>query len=176
MADSKLISILTEIITEVGDLQNIQPYEWSKISNNRYDFQVEFNEDTLRGSVIFNRLSQNDISLIKFNPVIQPENADAIQNVTYSIEGEGSQYLKSDFKLLIRVLKTVSDIVEYHIQSTSNTIFVIFEETKSERIGSAQKSKIYQAIMTQNMLPGYRGSTVTYNNTITGYCISPIYK
>lgn len=176
MANSKLISILSEIITEVGDLQNIQPYQWSKINDTRYDFQIKREDETFRCSVTFTVLSKNDISLIKFNPIIQPENADAIQNVTYSIEGEGSQYLKSDFKLLIRVLKTVSDIIEYHIQSTSNTIFVIFEETKSERIGSAQKSKIYQAIMTQNMLPGYRGSTITYNNTIPGYCISPIYK
>lgn len=175
MAGHKLISILAEIITEVGDLQNIQPLQWTKRSNLSYDFKLSYKDNEYRGNVTFSELSREERSLMKFNPVVQPDKADSIFNVGYSIEGVASQHVITNFKILIQILKTVSDIVEHQIQTTPNSIFTIFEETKIDKLEPAQKSKLYQVIMTQNMLPGYRGSEVKYFN-MTGYCISPIYK
>jgi hypothetical protein len=175
MANTKLLTLMSEIITEVGDLQNIQPYQWTKKSDTRYDFNVIYADDTFRGTVMLSKLSDEERSLMKFNPVVQPEKADSIVNMGYTINGTSSQHVVTNFKVLIRILKTVSDIIEHQIQSFPNSIFTIFEESKLDKVEPAQKSKLYQAIMTQNMLPGYRGSTVRYLN-YQGYSISPIYK
>lgn len=175
MANTKLLTLLSEIITEVGDLQNIQSYQWTKKSDISYDFDVIYGDDTLRGNVMLSKLSDEERSLMKFNPVVQPEKADSIFNIGYTIQGTSSQHIVTNFKVLIRILKTVSDIIEHQIQSFPNSIFTIFEESKTDKVEPAQKSKLYQAIMTQNMLPGYRGSEVKYFN-MKGYSISPIYK
>ena len=81
MANTKLLTLMSEIITEVGDLQNIQPYQWTKKSDTRYDFNVIYADDTFRGTVMLSKLSDEERSLMKFNPVVQPEKADSIVNM-----------------------------------------------------------------------------------------------
>jgi hypothetical protein len=177
MADYKLLSIVMKILNEVGDLKNIQPFNWSQSSANAYSFDIidDVEVDILAGKVFFQSISQNDRNMIKFSPAIEIEKVPVIENVSYSVEGKTDQYMKSNFSLLIQIIKTVSDIVDHRIQQHPDTAFIFFEETKIGGTGNAQKIRLYQAILTKNLIPGYRGSKIGIGN-LEGYCISPINK
>ena len=177
MADFKLLSILTEILTEVGDLKNIHPYNWSQTSVNTYSFDIDDNKniEIATGRVAFYKLSQQERYTIKFSPAIEIEKVDTIENITYYINDTTDQAEKTDLSLLIHISKTVTDIVNDRIQNTVNTAFIIFEDMKTGELGSDQKMLFYKAIARQNLPTGYRGSKIMLGE-IEGYCISPINK
>jgi len=149
-----ILKLLAEVINEIGDLSNIEPYNYN-IKSTGGDFRIE---DGYRVSVNLTTwpppLHKNFI----FPPVVELNN-NPIYNVGYTIEGEGSQFIKSNYKTLIKILKTVSLIVEHHLNrlDSQNPIFTFFAEGKKGKgHDDRQKTLMYKEILSKNIPPNYR--------------------
>ena len=150
----KIGQLLKEIINEVGDLTNIQPvpYDVSKGT-----FTVDYLEKQYRGKVQFTRLDKKGLSLIKLPPIVDQTKIQVGYSIGYSIEGISSQAIKGDVKLLLSILKAVSEIVADHITKQPDAIYFIFAESKVEAgFNDPQKLKLYQHILGHNLPKGFR--------------------
>ena len=134
---------LLKIIKESGDLENIDSYPHSNgrfITEQGWKVEVEF---TVIGDFYF--------SMMK----IPTEIKNSI-NVSYSIEGEESQYSKTTYRELIKILKTVSDIIVEYANNNPNTeAFCFFAANKdaSELLlkTDPQKTAIYKTIVVKRL-------------------------
>lgn len=150
----KISQLLKELVNEVGDLQNIQPvpYDVSKGT-----FAVDYLEKQYRGKVQFTRLDKKGLSLIKLPPIVDQTKIQVGYNIGYSIEGISSQAIKGDVKLLLSILKAVSEIVADHIIKQPDAMYFIFAESKVEAgFNDPQKLKLYQHILGHNLPKGFR--------------------
>ena len=143
----KLSKLLNEIITEVGDLNNIEPYEL--YSNNTFDIN-----DDLYGEIIFDRMNDS-IDEFSFPPIINEKKIKYITNVGYSINETESQYTKTSLSILLRIIKTVQTAILNYIKKRPNDVLVIFEEDKFGNLSMGQKYKLYLQILNQNLPSGY---------------------
>jgi hypothetical protein len=82
----KLVLLYEQIIKEVGDLENITPYEWNKISKIKYNF---LDKDGDKIYVDFQLYDKNDLESIEFSSNIQDPTK--VYNVSYSLQGKQSQ-------------------------------------------------------------------------------------
>lgn len=127
---------LVKILKESGDLENIEAYPHK---NNEFE-----TEEGWKVKVEFNNLDKEHVD--HFNVPINTK------NVAYSIEGNDSQYKKTTYSKLIKILKTVSDIViEYAKQNKKLEGLTFFASNKkAEKLLShtdSQKTAIYKAIV-----------------------------
>lgn len=150
----ELFKLLSEIINEVGDLSNIEPYKFS-LKDTGGDFKTE---EGYRVNVNLTKWSSNLHKNLVFPPIVEIEGKN-IYNIGYSIEGEGSQFIKSNYKTLIKILKTVSLIIEHHVKrlDSQNPIFTLFATDKRGKgHEDKQKTLIYKEILSKNIPTGYR--------------------
>lgn len=162
MSDFSLITILVEVLKEVGDLKNIEPFE-----RNGNSFKFAYKGNTHIGKVNISPLRE-DISKLKFPDVIRNKDKKTIMNVGYNIDGTDSQMLQSDYNILIRILKTVVEILLENLND--NCIYVITGKSKIEQIGVADKQKLllYAKILQNNLDSSWRFGKVTFNDEING--------
>jgi hypothetical protein len=130
---------LESIIKEVGDLNNIETYPYV---NNEFT-----TDDGLHVVVNLDRIPYPEFTLLNI-----PTKRSETRNVEYSVEGEHSQYKKTTYGELIKILKTVSDIVVEQIRSNSNIKGLVFlaANKNPKNISSQtdpQKTKLYRAII-----------------------------
>jgi hypothetical protein len=148
-----LISLLTEIINEVGDFSNIEPYEYN-LTDIGGDFTIE---NKYKAKVVI--MEWGDNTEFKFPPIVENPSSRPIYNIGYEIEGSAEQFLRSNYKILIKILKTVSLIVEEHIKQldSKNPIFTIFS-TGKKGVGyeDPQKMILYKEILSKNLPSDYR--------------------
>lgn len=150
----KISQLLKELVNEVGDLTNIKPvpYDLAKGS-----FIVDYLDKQYRGKVNFTRLDKKGLSLIKLPPIVDESKIETGYNIGYSIEGISSQAIKGDIKILLSILKAVSEIVAHHIIKQPDAIYFIFAESKTEvGFNDPQKLKLYQHILGYNLPKGFR--------------------
>lgn len=152
----KLITLLREVVNEVGDLKNITPYDY-ELTNNGGKFT--FVED---GEVLNVEVKIEDITNQKEHfmipPVLNPKNKN-LYNVSYTVNGNDRQFIKSNPHILIKILKTVTEIIKNIISKYENPIFVILAQNKIEGIKTdLQKFNYYKLILMQNIPTGYRYS------------------
>jgi hypothetical protein len=150
----KLLKLLAEVINEIGDLSNIESYNYN-ITDKGGNFKTE---DEYEVNVDITAWPPSLYKQFKFPPVVELNN-NPIYNIGYSIEGQGSQFMKSNYKILIKILKTVSLIVEHHINKldSQNPIFTLFaEDKKGKGHDDTQKTLIYKEILSKNLPPNYR--------------------
>lgn len=150
----ELFELLSEIINEVGDLSNIEPYQFS-LKDSGGDFKTE---EGYRVNVSLTKWPSDLYKNFIFPPIVEIEGKN-IYNIGYSIEGESSQFIKSNYKTLIKILKTVSLIVKHHIErlDSQTPIYTLFAEGKRGKgHEDKQKTLIYKEILSNNIPTGYR--------------------
>lgn len=151
-----LNKLLQEIINEVGDLKNISGYDYD-LNNDGGIFYFEYENQKLKCKVSLTEVpSQINVSF-KLPPIINQSNKPII-SVGFDIEGTDEQYLKSDYGLLLKILKTVVNIVKDLMPNyPENTIFIFMATSKTgEGFNDPQKMKLYKLILQQNIPLGYR--------------------
>lgn len=127
---------LVKILKESGDLENIDAYSYK---NNEFE-----TEEGWKVKVEFDNLSKDHIDYFNI-----PKNT---KNVAYSIEGSDSQYKKTTYRKLIKILKTVSDIIIDYVNKNKKidglTFFAAHKNAdKSLLQTDSQKTAIYKAIV-----------------------------
>lgn len=131
------------MLKEVGDLENVEAYPYK---NNRFvtDENWEVNVD-------FDRIPYG-----MFDQLNIPTKRQNTFNVSYDVNGEQSQYKKTNYKQLIRILKTVADIIKDFINSDSKVEALAFlaankDPQKLITRTDSQKSAIYKSIIVQSI-------------------------
>lgn len=159
MKNIKILKLLHEMINEVGDLKNIQPFNYN-ITNDGGEFDAIVNNKKLKVEVKFQKTPHDVKHLFKFPPSASPDHKE-IYNVGFSVEGNDEQFSKENYNILIRILKTVVDII---IKSLSkypkDSIFTFFATSKiGKGYQDPQKLQLYKLIMQSNLPDGWRMGT-----------------
>ena len=157
MKEKKNITLLemriayVNMLNEIGDLKNIEsyPYEGNKFTTDEnWTVKVDFDV----------------VPFAEFEQLNLPTKRRNTFNVSYTINGEQSQYKKTTYKELIKILKTVSDIVKDFVESKNNLEALIFlaankDQQKLATHTDPQKSALYKLIITKTMSelnPGWK--------------------
>ena len=76
----------------------------------------------------------------------------------WDIEGTDEQYLKSNYRLLLRIIKTVTEIITDSLyRYPKDAIFVIMARDKTGRgYNDSQKMDLYKMVLQQNLSNMYR--------------------
>jgi hypothetical protein len=153
MSPLKLVILLEEIMSEVGDLDKMLSYPVKKINDLQYSFDI--NEDL--SAVV--KFSTGDIDQNLLNGLKIPGNpsADNTYNVGYIINGTDTQAKKLDYSTLIKVLKTVSEITIQFVKSHKQVealLFLAMSKTGQPINGSysdPQKHNLYKDILIKKL-------------------------
>jgi hypothetical protein len=164
--------LLKEVISEVGDLNNIKPLPYDL---KKGTFVVPYNGKDYEGKVVFTFLNEKGLSIFEFPPVVGMLNIKTGYNVGYSIEGVSSQLIRADVKLLLAILKAVSIIVADHIAKHPDSIYLFFAESKTGvGMEDPQKLTLYQQILGKNLPQGFRIGKTNILQDIPGLFICKI--
>ena len=157
MITLNLRALLNEVILEVGDMEQISPYKYSKISNIEYNFTTEQGD---RVNVEFPTYPLKYIGDSLPNDIDENGN---FTNIEFSIEGVDSQFKKSNYGYLVKILKTIMDITLEYLSTNSPQYVLIAATHKVKEKGyeelDPQKIQLYQAMILKNInkLPKYNG-------------------
>ena len=166
----KLKILYEQILKEVGDLENIEPYKWNKISKNEYYFLDKDNDEIY---VNFNLYNEEEVQLINFNPHIK--DITKVYNVSYSLQGKQSQYKKDDYHSLLKIIKTVFDIVKDFISNENPYGLTFFAGHKNDDFilskTDPQKGKLYKTILLKNLqnFPGWSFADSNLDDDFKGF-------
>lgn len=141
-----LIEIRTQylrILKEVGDLENIETYPYE---NNRF-----ITDENWKIKVDF-----DIIPFPSFERLNIPTNRFHTFNVSYDVNGEQSQYKKTTYNQLIKILKTISDIIIDFVKNdeTIEALGFLAANKDPQKLithTDPQKSAIYKAIIIKNI-------------------------
>lgn len=134
---------LLNILNEVGDLEGVEAYPYS---NNTFTTDEGWQVKVDLSVIPFGEFQLLNIPTKRFNTI----------NVEYTIEGEQSQYKKATYKELIKILKTVSDIVLQYVKDNPNTEALVFFAANKDPQNlltktDPQKSKLYKTIVVKRL-------------------------
>jgi hypothetical protein len=151
---TNLKALLYEVISEIGDVENIESYSFTKISNQNYEFETDQGDKV---KVVF------FIAPLSVLNVKDPNPKQTFTNVGFSISGSETQLKKSTYSYLIKIIKTVIDVILDYLKTNHPKYLFISATNKSDEKSSiefdTQKNQLYQAIMLKNInkLPKYNG-------------------
>lgn len=165
---------LTKLLLETFDLSKIESYPF-KVMGLTTEFKTEL--DTVR--VEFQRL-ENFEDTIEHLPVLIITDKFVGYNILYSVSDVDTQYRKSGYSYLIKILKTVTDIIiETILKNDQHTdkyqhIYCIGSVSKIGSLSSDdQKDMIYRQIAKNHLPPGYRISEIKFKGVnIDGIAIT----
>lgn len=140
----KLASIYAEILKEVGDLNNIEGYPYEKDSDRFFHFS---DSDGDYVEVAF-ELFEDDM----LNSLNRKLPDGDYYSVGYDVELNQSQHKKSDYRNLLRIIKTVVEItVKFVKEHPSLKGFIIFGTAKDMSVAvkqtDEQKDKLYKSVV-----------------------------
>ena len=148
MTHIKLISLLREILNEVGDLNNADLYSYKKVSDNKINIIYEFLD------------SDNHTVTVKFHNLdeYKDELPSALEgsskyNISYQVEGESIKYKTTSLNVLNGIFKTIKEIITEFIKEY-NPDFLFIKGTSDTDLlepNFTKKDKIYFNIVTQNI-------------------------
>lgn len=130
-------------IREVGDLNGIDPYP---IQGRKFTTDAGS-----RVEVRFEEITKGNYSVYHI-----PTSIKHAIHVGYAVEGEDSQFKKSNYRELIRILKTVIKItlrfLESHPEVDGIVVFPVNKDS-SKRLGESdyQKHLLYKALMVKHI-------------------------
>lgn len=142
----------SQILQEVGDLENIKPYSVKEIEKNlSYEFYLETGEKV---SIQLDNLDElyEDIPLYLVLDVPQSiaiKKTDKIFNLGFAVEGETQGSKKMDVRTYMRILKTVMDVVKEILAKNPDMFLTIFEDSKIGKEG--KKFSYYLEIVSKNL-------------------------
>lgn len=165
---------LSKLLLETIDFTKIESYPFNVVS-----LTTEFETELDKVLVSFKKIEDFERS-IKYPPVLINTKEIIGYNIQYSIAGEDTQYRKSDYKYLIKILKTVTDIIIETITkndsklSTYQNIYCVGSISKLGKLtGDDQKNMIYRQIAKNHLPPGYRVSEIEFKDiNIDGIAIT----
>jgi hypothetical protein len=167
----KALHIINEELNEVFDFNNISNYDFAYYDN---DAQSVSNGIKLIGDFKLDDGAKVEVyaqnanaELINLPPVFNL-NHGAI-NLAYAVEGVTTQYKKTTLSELLRIIKTVSLIIQKYVTShNENTLYVLHSESKmgNDLLSDAQKSEMYQMIISKHLPTGFRIGEGIYDNGI----------
>lgn len=161
-----LASLISEIINEVGDLQNIKPYDYQLtkypggIAGN---FWVEFPSGKQEmADVTIELIDPSNKIDIELPPVFEV-NDPKIKgfSIAYTIGNADAQFDKSDLKTYVKIMSTVVNIVKEAVLDNEKIfykpLYLFLSTSKTGELGTQDtKLKFYQAILNSNLPSGYR--------------------
>jgi hypothetical protein len=147
--DNKKVTLLEmrfeymRMLKEVGDLENVEAYPYE---NNSFT-----TEENWKVKVDF-----DVVPFAEFEQLNLPTKRRNTYNVSYDVNGEQSQYKKTTYKQLIRILKTVSNIVVDFVRGKDTVEALGFlaankDPQKLITHTDSQKSAIYKAIIVKSI-------------------------
>ena len=155
-------------LNELFDFDNLQDVPFVRMGSNAYNFQIEINESDVEFYVDI--VPANDS--IKLIPAV--DHATKIYNVAYAVSDDMvvDRYAITDQKVMLLVMKTVTEIVEDFINRNDPDILTFFAESSdgTER-GEQSKLTIYKAVMDKNKPAGYVVSNATGNSGKKGFML-----
>ena len=175
MANIKLMNLLYEALNEIGDLQNITPYEYKKINSLNYIFYANINGEKVNVKVWFENI-EYAIPYLKVNSQIYNNNLkkysqDGIYNMGFSVNQETSQYGKTSLREYFPILKTISNIAFEFIDNRDPFAITVFGEDKKGTGGiDPQKTLLYFKLLSSNLPKKYRLDNIEYQSK-KGYII-----
>jgi len=163
-----------KFINETLDLENIEGYPYD-IAGLETKFKTELGECQVSFDII-------PLSEIDYPPVIVIKKAlTDCYNIQYTIENNDTQFVKSNYHYLIRILKTITDIIEETIirndSSTEEDIQNIYCIGSISKLGNlsidSQKDMIYRQIAKNRLPIGYRINEIKFKGiNISGFAIT----
>jgi hypothetical protein len=165
-----LISLINEMINEVGDLQNIVPYPYTlHQTGGDYEgrFKAEFEDKEYDVEAIVEHLGSVSDNSLKLPPVFNMDGD--LYNIGYNVEGELAQFDKTNMSTLVKIIKTVikvaSEVMEEVDSKPPYNIFTIGSMSKEGVEGIEDvKLRYYKAILNHNLPTGYRMAEGKYLN------------
>jgi len=168
--------ILEQIIKEVGDLDNIKPFSYKKINKLEYQFSDE------KLNPIYVDFQKYDDSTIEYlnktdfkSDILKK---DVTFNVLYTIKGNQSQLYKSDYKTLIKILKTVLEIISDFINQNKEVEMLTFyagnkDQNKLLSTTDPQKTNLYKVILLKNInkYPGWTYADTKNDSSFNGFVL-----
>lgn len=144
------------LLMEILDFNNIPTFDYKKISNDHYQFEVNKTEV----DVNFDEF-QFDISIFKVLPLIEPFNGKPLNNVGYKFGGVETQFKKTDVKEFLPILKTIVEIVKEYVQRYDPFLISIFATSRENVLNTdVTKLKIYKLLISKYHPEGYGISTI----------------
>lgn len=160
--------LIEELLKEVGDLSNIKPFDFKFRGDEGY-FNIDEDTEVI---MFYNQLTNHDKSkLTDYNQILEV-NKNPVFDIGFSVKGVITQALKSDLKLLNRILKTVliyskhiMDIIEDNYREYK-PIFIIASQAKNTKVfkDDEQKLEYYEYIILNNLPDTHRKYTGKYEN------------
>ena len=150
---NSLKKLITEsYIKEVGDLKNVDYYQSYQLSPNEWGFNTDFGEVTVKFSY-FDPAEWGHFE-VRHNDYDYSQD---VINVSYAIEGVTSQIQKSNYRELLKIVKTVSIIIKNYIEENSPYSILLFgDDKKGSGLSDKQKNSLYLMIALHNLPTGYR--------------------
>lgn len=147
-----------KLITEIGDMSKIDSYPFTVMG-----LTTEFISEVGNIKVEFTRLVDFKSS-IQYPPIMDLGVKIVGYNIQYTVEGTDMQFQKTNYSVLIKILKTVTDIILETILKNDNystenfqNIYCIGSVSKLGKLKSDdQKDLIYRQIAKYNLPIGYR--------------------
>lgn len=156
------MSLISEIINEVGDLKNITsyPYTTHKRGMNyicRFKAEVNGVNQDITVSIELSNPSFKDNLIL---PPVFEKDGD-LYNISFNVNGIDAQFAKTNLSLYLKILKTVTEITSDIISETDvnslNNIYMLGSVSKEGITGKNDtKLKYYRAILNSNLPSGYR--------------------
>lgn len=136
----KLKVLLEQIIAEIGDLDNITPYE---VNDNSFT-----TDEGWKVEVEFQSFDNKFLNVLGVNTNIYPN---PIYNVGFKIEGVQTQFTKSTYSSLVKILKTVVIVCENFMKEKKPNGLIFFAAHKKGEnildVTDPSKTRLYNAII-----------------------------
>jgi len=167
----QLVSLLNENLLEIGDLKNIIDYSYTSSDKLKYNFNTD---EGGKVDVRFTLLTPLEILRVNTPPIIDRSKIEQYFNLGYSIGGISTQARKSNIGEILKIIKTITKIIEEFRVYFPNSAIMIFEENKNQELGifSGQKSLLYKATISYNIPSDLISRPIKYGE-IEGTIISP---
>lgn len=168
--------LLEQVIKEVGDLDNIKSFPYKKISVTEYQFFDEHENPVDVDFQKYDNWTIDHVNKVDFKSNILKHNV--TYNVLYTLKGSQSQLYKSDYKTLVRILKTVLEIIKDFISQNNEVEMLTFyagnkDQNKLLSVTDPQKTNLYKAILLKNIsqYPGWTFADTKNDTSFKGFVL-----
>lgn len=138
---------IQQIINEIGDLSLIKPYEFKKLGAGKYEF-IDVDNDIINLQI--SKIDNNRVRYIKDFPTVLLGKQG--REVFYTVNNIDTQFKTSNYSNLLRILKTIVEIVlEYVNTYIVDYLFIKDTSKVSKDKNITTKDKLYAAIIDKNL-------------------------
>lgn len=139
----KLKLIYEQLLKEVGEIENITPYDYSQ-RHNVFQFSTD---DGKNVEVEFHKYDEDDVKQLNLEG--------NIYNLAFRVDGDETQKFKSNYSYLIKIIATVFEISKNFINShpeVNNITLFAANKNKDKHLSTTdkQKSNLYLVVFLKN--------------------------